>query len=66
MSNNYFIGDLHLGHENILKYRNAFDSIDDHDNSIQDDRYINVSCDAIGFKPIDLNGIRAIMESQNL
>ena len=173
MSNNYFIGDLHLGHKNILKYRDEFDSIEDHDNtitenirrvyskrntlwllgdcffsldwrdfsievcdnfgsvhlvlgnhdtenkermeltkwvmiaqpnvhvhgitsrykcwlshcpihpdemrgkvanihghvhskSIDDDRYINVSCEAVGFKPIDLNGIRAIMESRNL
>lgn len=34
MSDNLFIGDLHLGHRNILKYRTSFDSIEEHDGII--------------------------------
>lgn len=36
MSGLYFIGDLHFGHKNILKYRNQFDSIEQHDDTIMD------------------------------
>lgn len=32
----WFISDLHLGHKNILKYRQQFDTIEQHDNYIVD------------------------------
>lgn len=34
MSNVYYIGDLHWGHRNILKYRPEFSSIEEHDETI--------------------------------
>jgi len=36
MSKVYLIGDTHFGHRNILKYRNQFKSIEEHDQTIID------------------------------
>lgn len=36
MSKVYHIGDLHLGHRNILKYREEFSSIEEHNGTIVD------------------------------
>ena len=36
MSKIYVIGDFHWGHENILKYRPQFKTIEEHDNFIVD------------------------------
>lgn len=36
-----------------------------HRNTVPDDRYFNVSCEALDYKPITLGVIREIMESRN-
>lgn len=36
MSNVYFAGDYHWGHRNILKYRNSFSTIEEHDSVLLD------------------------------
>lgn len=36
MSGLFYIGDLHFGHKNILKYRSNFDTIEQHDQTIMD------------------------------
>lgn len=36
MSGQYFIGDLHLGHENICKFRDGFTSVEEHDSHLME------------------------------
>jgi calcineurin-like phosphoesterase family protein len=34
MSDVFFVGDLHIGHNNIVKYRPVFDDIEDHNSTL--------------------------------
>ncbi len=36
MSGLYYMADLHIGHKNILKYRDCFDTIEQHDSMIME------------------------------